>query len=148
MFAALLTVVIVGGCGSSYTKADFVSRANGICLVAVRNLRVLGSAGSAGSAGALAEYLERVLPIVRREARQLRTLPRPPLRAHGRAELQQYFAALSQAVDGYGALEKAAHRGDSAAVASVLAQLRSNPVEQLAARFGLRYCGTPEATGA
>lgn len=145
---AVTSVLLLCGCGSSYTKADFVSRANGICLSAVRDLRLLSPGATGGVSGdqALAAYLGRALPIVRREAEQLRGLPRPPVEKKGRAELDAYFAALRQAVDGYGVLARSAQRGDSASVDADLAALQANPLAQLAARYGLRYCGTPEAT--
>jgi hypothetical protein len=144
---ALALALLLGGCGSSYTKADFVGRADGICLGAVRDLRTLGAdAPASGDGQALAEYLARALPVVRKEAMQLRKLPRPPLGKKGREALDSYLAALSQSVLGYTAAEQAARSGNQTGLASDLETLRANPVDRLAGQIGLRYCGTPEAT--
>jgi hypothetical protein len=96
---------------------------------------------------ALSGYLAAVLPIVQSEAAQLRALRRPT-DAAARATLAQYLAAVAQAASDYRALAAAAKRGDAQGVASAEAALRASPVTSLAARYGLRACALPGATGA
>jgi hypothetical protein len=92
---------------------------------------------------ALGGYLAVVLPIEQSEANQIRALRRPTEDAHA---LTRYLAALTTSVNEYAGLTAAAKRGDAQAVASAEAALRANPVASLATGYGLRSCGTPEAT--
>ena len=72
----------LAGCGSKYTKSDFVARADGICTNAVREIRSLNTP-TATADQALSQYLADVLPIVQSETTQIRALKRPKIgRAH------------------------------------------------------------------
>jgi hypothetical protein len=93
----------------------------------------------------LARYYNQVTPIVATEVNQLRALPRP---AQDRALLNQYLEAIGSAAAAYQALAAAAHDGDSAALASAGAALRSNPAASLATRYGITGCGQSPGTAA
>jgi hypothetical protein len=146
--AALALVALLSGCGGSYTRADFVSRADAICLGTVRQLRSVASVAitTTGGEQASATYLERAAPIVRSEAKQIAALPRPAEGKRAAAELIAYVAALRDVAAGFRSLARAERSGDDAAFAQAIERLRANPVASLAQRYGLRYCGTPKAT--
>jgi hypothetical protein len=142
--AALLATVaaIAAGCGgASYTKRDFVARADAICAAAVRNARAV-------EPGALAASYAALAAVVESEQRQLHSLRRPPGRARERALLGRYFAALDGVVSDFRRLASAAAAGDAQGVAEAEAALRSSPVSALAASYGLSSCGTPGSTSA
>ena len=143
--------MLLSACGgSSYTKADFVARANAICTKTLGQTRAISPPSSTGQpGGALAAYLGRLVPLLGSEADQIRALKRPSGgAAHDRQILSQYLAALGQVVVAYRQLEAAAKRGDAQAVAGVEATLQANPAADLAASYGLRSCGTPGTTAA
>ena len=137
--AAAACCFAVSACGShTATKNDVIARANGICANALRDIRATPSgSGGTTSLTALAAYLRSVLPILKREASDLRALPKP---ANGRPLLHQYLSAVGRSTATYRALTAAAARGDQAAVNQALAQLRANPASALAARYGLSQC--------
>lgn len=134
--------------GSSYTKADFLARANAICTKTLNQTRAITPpASSTQPGGALAAYLGQLVPLVQSEADQIRALKRPGGgTAQDRLMLSQYLAALGQVAAAYRELEAAARRGDAQAIASVEATLRANPAAALAASYGLRVCGNPGST--
>jgi hypothetical protein len=148
--AALTLAALLAGCGSSYTKRDFVASADAICASAVRQTRSIAppsfTTSKAQQLSALAGYLAVVSPIVQSEVKQIRALQRPTGTARSSAALAGYVAALSQVAGDYGKLAAAARRGDAQGVASAEAALRASPVASLAAGYGLRSCGTPSAT--
>jgi hypothetical protein len=148
--ALVVLAALLGGCGSSYTKQDFVARADAICTNAVRQTRSIAppsfSRSSARQLSALADYLAAVLPIVQSEAAQLRALRRPTHNAPAAATLDRYLAAVGQAASDYRDLATAAKRGDAQGVSNAEAALRASPVASLAAGYGLRACASPGAT--
>ncbi len=140
---------LLAACGS-YTKRDFIARADAICASTARETRSI-AAPSFAQAGrqqqrALAGYLAAVLPVVESERTQLQALKRPPGSASDRGLLARYLASSARAVGAYRVLAAAARRGEAPGVASAEAALRANPVASLAASYGLRVCGTPGAT--
>jgi hypothetical protein len=92
---------------------------------------------------ALADYLNKVRPIVDREASGITALPRPAAR---QATLERFVTAVTAADQAYRQAAAAATRGDSAAVASALARLHANPAATLARRYGLTACAGTGAT--
>jgi hypothetical protein len=143
--------VLLAGCGSSsYTKQDYISRADAICSNAIRQLRsvVPTTAASSGSAelGGLAGYLTQVLPVVETEASQLRAVPHPHQAARDRLNLARFLDAVSRNASNWRAFAAAAKRGDPHGVANAEAVLNGSSVSVLAARYGLRACGTAGAT--
>ena len=150
--AVLALSALLAGCGSaSYTKRDFVARANAICASTLQDTRAIAPPSFSHSPrqqlSALAGYLANVLPHVQSEADQLRALRRPPQDAHDRAALARYLAALAGAVVDFRELAAAAKRGDEQGVASAETALRSSPVASLAASYGLASCAAPGPTG-
>jgi hypothetical protein len=143
--AVLLLAALLGGCGSKYTKSDFVARADGICTNAVREIRSLNSptAAPGHELRALSQYLGKVLPIVQSEVSQIRALRRPD---GDQAALDRYLSAQAKVVAEYRRLAAAAKRGDEQGVASAEAKLQASPVAALAAQYGLHACGTPGGT--
>ena len=141
---------MVAGCGgSSYTKSDFVARANAICTSTLRQTRALAPPASTSQQGiAFAAYLGQLVPLVQSEADQLRALKRPHDSARDSATLTSYYAALGQLVANYRQLEAAARRGDTQTVTDVEATLRASPIAALAASYGLQSCATPGSTSA
>jgi hypothetical protein len=141
--------VLLSACGgSSYTKADFVARANAICTKTLNQTRAVTPPSSTSRpGGALVAYLGQLVPLLQSEADQIRALKRPPGgTARDRLMLSQYLAALGQVVGAYRQLEAAAKHGDEQTIASIEATLRANPAADLAASYGLRSCGTPGST--
>ena len=137
---------LLAGCGSKYTKSDFVARADGICTNAVREIRSLNPPSAATGQGlrALSQYLDKLLPIVQSEASQIRALKRP---SGDHAALDRYLSAQAEVVAEYRRLASAAKRGDAQGVADAEAKLQASPVAALAAQYGLRDCATPGGTG-
>jgi hypothetical protein len=142
--AACLAATACGG--HTVTKKDVIARANGICINALRAVRSLPPpSGGARSPSALAPYLQKVAPIVEKEASETRALPRP---TQDRALLNRYVAAVTASANQYRALADAAKNGDSAALSQGLAALRASPVPALAARYGLTRCNVSAGSGA
>lgn len=149
--AGLLTIVLLAACGS-YTKHDFIARADAICASTVRQTRLIAppsfTPAPAERLKALAGYAAQVLPLVRAEATQLGGLRRPTQGAADRALLASFLTAFAQVVADYQGLATAASAADAAGVARAEASLTGNPVAALAARYGLRSCGRPGGTSA
>ena len=147
----VLTAVaaLPAGCGS-YTKSDFIARADAICASSVRQTRTISPPSfgrtAAEQLSALGDYLNRVLPIARSEVSQLRGLKLPKQTAAEGATLAGYLVAVGRAVGDYQALAAAAARADARGVSDAEAALRASPAATLAARYGLRSCSAPGAT--
>src|SRR6185437_6493241 len=114
------------------------------CINALRAARSVPPPAGAGSRAALAAYLQKVAPIVEKEASQTRALPRP---AQDRAILDRYVAAVTASANQYRTLARAASAGDLATVTQSLAALRASPVAALAARYGLTRCNVSAGSG-
>ncbi len=149
--AGLLVLALIAGCGS-YTKHDFIARADAICASTVRQTRLIPPPSftrvPAERLHAVAGYVSQVLPLVRAEAAQLRDVRKPTQGAADRATLGSFLAAFGQVLASYQSLATAASAGDAASVARAEASLSASPVAALAARYGLRSCGTPGGTSA
>ncbi len=149
--AGLLALALLVGCGS-YTKHDFIARADAICASTVRLTRLIPpptfTRVPAERLRALAGYAAQLLPLVRAEATQLRGLRRPTQGAADKATLASFLAAFGLVVADYQSLATAATAADAAGVARAEASLSASPVAALAARYGLRSCGAPGATSA
>jgi hypothetical protein len=144
MIAACCSGVMACG-GHAATKQDVIARANGICITVLRQVRSIPPpAGGTGAPAALAAYLEKVVPIVEKEAADTRALPRP---AKDRAVLDRYIAAVTAGAGAYDALETAARNGDAAAISRGLAALRGSPAPALAAQYWLNRCNVSAGTG-
>lgn len=130
---------LIAGCGGhTATKSDIVARANAICFNAQQALRELAPpTGGAGDLAGMSMYLNRLVPIVAREARQLRALPRPPQQ---RATLNRFIAAVSESVTHYRAAARAAAAQNSAGLVQALARLRTDDAVAAARSYGLTQC--------
>lgn len=142
--------VALAGCGSSYTRRDFVQRADGICLATTRAVRSLPSPAFTGTAEqqrrSLGRYLARVAPLVQKQARRLSALPRPPGGSHEQKSIGRWLTAAHESADLLAHLAYVARTGDASAVADADAQLAAVPVVHLAANVGARSCAGPGAT--
>jgi hypothetical protein len=149
--AVLALAGVLAGCGS-YTKQDFIDRADAICASTTRQTRLIAppafTHAKAEQLHALAGYTAHVLPLVQSEATQLRALPLPKEDARDRAAIAGYLAGLGKVVADYRKLETAAAKTDAPGVTSAEAALSASPIATLAARYGLRSCGTAGATSA
>jgi hypothetical protein len=134
-----VTAAVVAGCGS-YTKKDYVSQADGICIAALHRFRTLPARGG------VASYLRSALPILSGEIRQLRSLRRPAQSARSRAAQERWLAALSRSGDLFATLARVAAAGDLRGVSSTERMLAGEPVAALAAAYGVGACGTPGPT--
>jgi hypothetical protein len=151
--AALLIAALLGGCGS-YSKADFVARADAICTSATRQERSLGPPNFSGTATvrtrSLAAYLDREAAIVTSEAKQIARLQRPSGRRRSRAALNAYLRALATAAADFRRLAAVAGSPPRPAVArrvsAAEATLATDPVATLAAAYGMLACAGPGAT--
>lgn len=145
--AAAATIVCVAGCGSKYTKQDFVARANAICTDTLSQTRSIPPVATGTPKNrALSAYLAHLVPIVESEAKQLHALKPPPQTDREKAQLTSYFAALDGVVRGFRELQSATGSGDPQAIADAEAVLRASPVEARAAAYGLRACAAPTGT--
>jgi hypothetical protein len=147
--AALSLALVVAACGS-YTKKNFIARADAICAHTLQQLRALPppvlSGGERGRLTALARYLDRGVPLIRSEANQLLKLQRPSGSRAQRVLLERFLLAERQVAADYAALAQAAATGSPAAVSSAGAALRDNQVTMLSAQYGLLDCGSAGAT--
>jgi hypothetical protein len=144
---ALGLATLIAGCGTAYSKQDFVTRADAICNNAVRDTRSIAPAGAATRRdAALAGYAARLLPILESERNQLHGLKLPPQTATERATLTGYFKALSEQIDATRRLMLAARDRDADAIVNAEAALSANRAAPLATRYGLRSCGNPGGT--
>jgi hypothetical protein len=149
--AVLVAASVVAGCGS-YTKHDFIARADAICASTLRQTRLIAPPAFTRAKGdqlrALASYAGDVLPLAQSEVTALRGLRRPTQSMADKASLAAYLTAFDSVVGDYRDLETAASKVDAPGVAGAEAALRASPVAALAARYGLRTCGTAGATTA
>lgn len=148
--AIAAAAVLAGGCGTGYTKRDFVARAQAICTSALREARSIPPPGNTSPATptgtGLSAYLARLLPVVQTEFQQLRALPRPPEDAQSRTIRVRWLAALAQDLDSYRSLAAAARQGDTDRATAAEAALRASPAASLAASYGLPACASPGGT--
>jgi hypothetical protein len=142
--------VIAAGCGSSYTKADFVQRADGICTATTRVIRSLKppefAASSALQRRSSVAYFVHAASIVDKEARQLSSLAVPPETAAQRRVRRRWLASVQASAAQLKALAKATGTGDTSGVTAANQKLAANPVVELAAQYGAHACAGPGAT--
>jgi hypothetical protein len=140
---------LVAGCGS-FTKHDYIQRADGICGASLRSVRALTpptvSGPQAAQNASLGAYLDRMLPLMRRELGHLQALPRPSESATQKRARVAYLGALKQSIDQFATLAAAAHTNQTAEVRSLERALAANPAPRLASKYGLRNCSSSAAT--
>ncbi len=117
-----------------------IARGNAICATANRALANLPPAG--GASGETVDFV-KAAPVVGREAKALRGLPRP---AADRATLERFIADESSLAAGYRRLASLQRTGDDAAVQSGLVALGRIDPGTFARRYGLAQCGAAAAT--
>jgi hypothetical protein len=136
--------LVLAGCGSHYTKLDFVKRADSICLSTIRAVSSLTPPSSTGAIAlqqvSLSRYLERVSGLVGAEARRLAALPKPTGSAADAELLQRWLAAARASVSGIRLLASVTAGGDPDLVDGASRALRAVPVVGLASRYGVTAC--------
>jgi hypothetical protein len=147
---AAVLALCLAGCGSHYTRQDFISRANGICLSTTRAVRSLTPPQFTGTAAqqqhSLGEYLTHVAPLVQSQARRLAALPQPPGSKRQQRLLARWLAAEQSSAVGFKKFAAAAISGNADAVADAGAAVAAVPVVQLASQYGARDCAAPGAS--
>lgn len=141
----MVLTVLLTGCGTSYTKADFIARADAICAAALRDTRSIPPPAGQQLTD-LSDYASRVLKIQRHEQSALAALPLPPQSTTQAALLRQFLAAGKKVEQDYAGLVSAARRNNLVGVTGAEAALRALPFSALAGRYGLRTCGSAGAT--
>jgi hypothetical protein len=151
---ALAICVVIGalvaGCGTQYSKRDFIKRADGICLNTTRAVRSLTTPQFTGSAVqrrlSLSRYLARVSRLVSAESHSLAKLPKPPGRPAEQALLQRWLHAVQASASDLHVLGDSERAGDPAFIAAARSALSAVPVVALASRYGAKDCAGPGAT--
>jgi hypothetical protein len=145
-----VVALLVAGCGGGIDHRQYVQRADAICTFTLRSVRSLTPPELAGAASArdasLAVYLDQLLPLLRRELRQLRALPHPSQRAAQTRAQDRYLASLSHSVGQFASFATAARAGDGNVVNMLEAELAADPAPRLAAAYGLSACSSSAAT--
>lgn len=140
----------LSGCGSSYSKHDFIQRAEGICLSTTRAVRSLAPPEFTGTAEqqrqSLGAYLARVSPLEQRQARRLSALPKPPGGRREQQLIERWLTAVHESADELSHLAGVARNGDASGVADARDQLAAVPVAHLATEVGAHACAGPGAT--
>jgi hypothetical protein len=134
---AVIATAGLSGCGGGHSVShqDVVARANAICFQAQQTLRSVPT--PTGGTETLAAYLNKISPIVAREARQLRKLPQA---SQQQDTLNRFIDATAALVTDYKAAAHAATAGDNDAVQQALAKLRASPAAHYASQYGLKQC--------
>jgi hypothetical protein len=117
-----------------------IRRADAICFATQQSLRTVPAPAGGVSLSdlpAAAGYLGSEARLVRKQASQLRALPRPAAR---RAALDAFIAAASRSAADQARLAAAAKRGDRSAAGRALGDLADVPVSRLATAYGLTQC--------
>jgi hypothetical protein len=150
VICCVIVSVVAAGCGSSYTKADFIQRADGICTATTRVIRSLKppqfAASSVLQRRSSVAYFVQAASIVNKEARQLSSLAVPPETAAQRRVRRHWLASVQASAAELKALAKATGTGDASAVTAADQKLAANPVVTLAAQYGAHACAGPGAT--
>jgi hypothetical protein len=135
--AAITAATVLAGCGGGHSasRSDVVAQANAICFEAQQTMRSIPA--PTGGSETLAVYLDKITPIVAREAKKLAKLPRPSERQN---TLNRFIDASSALVADYHAAASAATAGDDDGVQQALAKLRASPVAHYAHQYGLGQC--------
>lgn len=150
LVALVFVVTCLVACGSSYTKADFVTRAEGICLTTTRAIRSLNSPSFTGTPAeqrvSLGGYLVKVARRVSSEARHLSSLRKPPGTRREARLLGRWLAAVRESGNELADLGTAAGTADPTTVARSTAALGRLQVVDLARDYGVRGCAGPSAS--
>jgi hypothetical protein len=144
--AVLIGAALIGGCGGhTATRKGVIARANAICFQSLQSIRSVPSPVASGTPSfssptylaAFATYVDKVRPIVAKEARQLQALPRPKQQL---ATLDAFIAAVAKESADYASMAAAASKRDTGGVTQALSELSSNPARSLARRYGMAQC--------
>jgi hypothetical protein len=141
---ALFVALVLAGCGGGgggQSKADYIKRADAICLDATKKLRALGSPSTPAQ---VRRFAARAVPIIEGHLRQVRALHPPKDIA---ADANRVFDNVEQAVRLVGRISTAAAKNDTAQIQTLVSQAAALSAQsgQSARRVGFKQCG--RATG-
>ena len=140
---ALFVVLGFPGCeedGGGKSKGSFIDQADVVCSEAEHEISQLPRPLDPGDPLQLAGFLERAVPIARKQNAELKKLERP---AEQKAEIDQLIAALDAEVDAAERMLAAAKRGDRGTIQQTLTQsgLASAQSKRVADGLDLAVCG-------
>jgi hypothetical protein len=139
---ALLVVLGFPGCeeDGGKSKGSFVDKADVVCSEAEHEISQLPRPLDPSDPLQLAGFLERAVPVAKRQNAELKKLERP---AEQRTEINQLIAALDAEVDAAERMLAAAKREDSGAIQQLLTEsgLASAQSKRMADQLDLVVCG-------
>jgi hypothetical protein len=138
--SVLAIAVIVAGCGSGgsgESKADYIKRADAICLDATNKLRALGSPATPAQ---FEKFAGRAIPIVDAHLRQVRSLHPPKEIA---AKANEVFDNVEQGILLVRRLATAARKPDAVELQKLASQAAalSGRTAAAARAVGFKQCG-------
>jgi hypothetical protein len=139
---ALLVVLGFPGCedDGGKNKGSFVEQADVVCSEAEYQISQLPRPQNPSDPLQLAGFLERAVPVARKQNAELKKLERP---AEQRAQINQLIAALDAEVDAAERMLVAAKREDPEAIQRLLTEsgFASAQSKRLAEGLDLAVCG-------
>lgn len=142
--ASVAFFVVLGfpGCedDGGKSKASFVDQADVVCSEAEQEISLVPPPLDSSDPLQLAGFLERAVPVAKRQNTELKKLERP---AEQRTEIDQLIAALDAEVGAAERMLAAAKREDREAIPQLLAESGAASAEskRLAEELGLVVCG-------
>jgi hypothetical protein len=142
----LVSTLLVCGCGGSTgtgaTQAEFVTRANAFCAVALRSA---ASVKTPKSAAELLPFSERASSIVSKLVSELKAVTPP---SNSRAAYSRFLATSSHEAQMLGELEQALRVGSTTRAHAALQALNSgDAVNEEAKALGLTECARTVTRG-
>lgn len=140
-----MSVVLVCGCGGSTgtgpTQAEFVTRANAFCAVALRSA---ASVKTPKSAAGLLPFSERASSIVSKLVSELKAVTPP---SSSRVAYSRFLTTSAHEAQMLGELEQALRVGSTARARTALQALNSDAVNEEAKALGLTECARTVTRG-
>jgi hypothetical protein len=141
----LVSVLLVSGCGisnsSATTHAQFVSRANAVCAVALRNAARLKTPKAPAE---LLSFSERTNSIVSNLASELKGI-KPP--SNSRVVYNRFLTTVAHEARLLGEVVDALRAGSAARARAALQALNSNAVNEEAKTLGITECARTVTPG-
>jgi hypothetical protein len=139
---ALLVMLAVPGCGGGdgESEASFVEQADVVCSEAEQEISQVPQPQDPTDPLQLATFLERAVPVAKKQNAELKKLERP---AEQRAQIDELLAALDAEVDAAERMLAAAKREDRETIQQLLAEsgLASAQAKRAADGLDLVVCG-------
>jgi hypothetical protein len=134
-----VAVAALAGCGGGGTlsKADFVSRADAICKRYSARIKAIPQPKSPAG---IPRFVERALPLTRKELAELRAL-RPPAKDAG--TVRRILDEFERTIEAGRKLSAAVQKNDRGAFdrANLAGSKAARTADRLARAYGFRSCG-------